>query len=132
MVAQDADLPATASRDGNGGPRGSRWWRWVAAAVAGLAVGFAGGFAGGLAGSRGSRDASNRVCAAGTVASRGLPSVVTIRAEGAAGGGTRSGEMIRSAPRGGPAAPRAWRPATSLRRSTVSRRRTPTSSPYWA
>ena len=67
---------------------------WVAAA--GIAV--VGGLIGGLivwpaAGS----DSSNRsVCAATTVATRTLPSIVTINAQGAGGAGTDSGELIRS------------------------------------
>jgi putative serine protease PepD len=64
---------------------------WVAAAV----VALAGGLVGGLVTSRLDRDDAQRVCPATEVAARGLPSVVTIQAQGTGGAGTGSGEVIR-------------------------------------
>jgi putative serine protease PepD len=69
-----------------------RWWVLAVAAV--LLVGV--GVAGGLVGATVARRGEQRVCPAATVATRGLPSVVTIEAQGAAGAGVGSGEVIRS------------------------------------
>jgi putative serine protease PepD len=65
---------------------------WAAAAVVAL---IAAAFAGGLAGARLGDDVDDRICPTTEVASRGLPAVVTVLAEGAAGAGTGSGEVIR-------------------------------------
>jgi putative serine protease PepD len=53
------------------------------------------GFGGGIAVARSGAGVDDRICATTEVAARGLPSVVTVLAEGAAGAGTGSGEVIR-------------------------------------
>jgi putative serine protease PepD len=67
-----------------------RWWGLAGVAVLGAAL------VGGLGGAALDRDDGARVCSAADVAARGLPAVVTIRAQGAAGAGTGSGEVIRA------------------------------------
>ena len=69
----------------------SRAW-WVAGAAAVVAAGLLGALIATFAQRNGSTD----VCPARDVAGRALPSVVTIRAQGASGAGTGSGEVIRS------------------------------------
>jgi putative serine protease PepD len=86
----DDDTAARPRANGDGRRPSGRWW-----AIAGVAV-LAAGFAGGLAGAALNRDDGGRVCSAADVAARGLPAVVTIRAQGAAGAGTGSGEVIRA------------------------------------
>jgi putative serine protease PepD len=66
--------------------------RWVPAAAMLLAAGLAGGLVAVLL----DRDDSAPVCPATEVAARGLPAVVTVQAQGTAGAGTGSGEVIRS------------------------------------
>jgi len=86
------DVPVSAPA---AAPARVRWTRgrwWVLAAVAVLLAGLAGGLIGAALGRRG----EERVCPAGAVAARGLPSVVTIEAQGATGAGTGSGELIRA------------------------------------
>jgi putative serine protease PepD len=70
---------------------GSRAGWWVGTGVLALAAGLAGG----LLTAAASRDDTDRVCPATEVAARGLPSVVTITAQGSSGSGTGSGEVIR-------------------------------------
>ena len=67
------------------------WW-WVTGGVALVAAGLVGALVATLA----TRDGSADVCPARDVAVRALPSVVTIQAQGTAGAGTGSGEVIRS------------------------------------
>ena len=66
----------------------TRWW-----IVAGVAL--AAGLVGALLTAGLNRDDVDRVCSAEQVAARGLPSVVTIQAQGSGGAGTGSGEVIR-------------------------------------
>ena len=66
------------------------WW-WAAGAGALLVAAAVGGSVGAAVAGRG----PDRSCQARDVAARGLPSVVTIRAQGAAAAGTGSGEFIR-------------------------------------
>jgi putative serine protease PepD len=82
--AQDTPAPPAA------GMRPRPWW-WVAGVVALVAAGLAGGL---IATRIGGQDGT--VCPAREVASRALPSVVTVQAQGASGAGTGSGEVIRS------------------------------------
>ena len=84
-----------------------RWWLWGLAAV--VVAGVGGGFIGAAVASPGSSSASASggssasgtdqsvaSCAVTPVADKVLPSVVTILAQGTQGGGTGSGEVIRS------------------------------------
>jgi len=64
---------------------------WAAGVLAVVAVGLLGALIATIAHPSGTED----VCPARDVATRALPSVVTIRAQGAAGAGTGSGEVIR-------------------------------------
>jgi putative serine protease PepD len=66
------------------------WW-WAAAA----AILVAGGLLGWLLATTVDGDDDGRVCSASDVAVDGLPGVVTIQAQGAAGAGTGSGSIIR-------------------------------------
>lgn len=66
------------------------WWAVGGASL--LVAAVLGGAAGAAIVARG----GDRVCAADDVAAEGLPSVVTIQAQGAGGAGTGSGEVIRS------------------------------------
>jgi putative serine protease PepD len=66
---------------------------WAVAAIVALA---AAAFGGGIVGARLGDDVGDRICPTFEVAARGLPSVVTVLAEGAAGAGTGSGEVIRA------------------------------------
>lgn len=66
-----------------------RWW--VVAGAGALAAGLAGG----LISAALDRDGAGTVCPAAEVAARGLPTVVTIQAQGTAGAGTGSGQVIR-------------------------------------
>ena len=66
------------------------WW-WAAGAGALLVAAAVGGSVGAAVAGRG----PDRSCQARDVAARGLPSVVTIQAQGAAAAGTGSGEFIR-------------------------------------
>jgi putative serine protease PepD len=72
---------------GSGVP--ARWW--VAAGAAALL----GGLVGGLLTAAVDRRDEGSVCAAAAVATRGLPAVVTIQAQGPGGAGTGSGEVVR-------------------------------------
>ncbi len=86
MVSEPGDSrPAARS----GAP--SRPW-WVAGVLAVVAAGLLGALIATLV----LRSGSSDVCPARAVASKALPSVVTIRAQGASGAGTGSGEVIRS------------------------------------
>jgi putative serine protease PepD len=80
----EAESAPRASRPGPG------WW--VTGAVALVAAGLLGA----LIATASARSAGDDVCPARDVATRALPSVVTIQAEGATGAGTGSGEVIRS------------------------------------
>jgi putative serine protease PepD len=65
---------------------------WAVAAVVLLV---AAAFGGGLVAARWGDDVEDRICSTTEVAARGLPAVVTVLAQGAAGAGTGSGEVIR-------------------------------------
>ena len=82
-----------------------RWWPWAPLVLAFVVVGVGGGLIGAAvaspnspaASSAGSTAASSAAgCAVTSVANQVLPSVVTISASGASGGGTGSGEIINS------------------------------------
>jgi len=84
--------PAQAPRGVRAGVRDVPGSWWAVGGVALLLAAVLGGLAGAAFAGRG----PDRVCAADDVARRGLPSVVTIRAQGGSGAGTGSGEVIRS------------------------------------
>jgi putative serine protease PepD len=66
------------------------WW-----AAAALVLLVAAAFGGGLVAAGLGDDIGDRICSTTEVAERGLPAVVTVLAQGAAGAGTGSGEVIR-------------------------------------
>ncbi|HEX6394346.1 MAG TPA: trypsin-like peptidase domain-containing protein [Acidimicrobiales bacterium] len=77
-----------------GGRLRPRWWPWAGIVGALLLGGLISGLS--VAVTEGSsRLSSSTECSATTVANDALPSVVTISASGASGGGTGSGEVIR-------------------------------------
>ena len=87
----ETHVPQTAgSGAASPAPRVPRAW-WAAGGAALLVAALLGGLAGAALQGRG----QDRVCDANDVAARGLPSVVTIQAQGASGAGTGSGEVIR-------------------------------------
>ena len=78
--------------------RPRRWMVFVGIAAGLIAAGVVGGLVASAfdSDSTTSNSASGATCAATKVASRTLPAVVTIEAQGAGGSGTGSGEVIRS------------------------------------
>ena len=105
--------PAPGKHEAPGGSR-RRWWPWASVVLALVVVGVGGGLIGAAiaspnSSSNGSSNGSSAGSSAGnaaasttascqvtSVANQVLPSVVTISARGSGGGGTGSGEVIRS------------------------------------
>jgi putative serine protease PepD len=71
---------------------GRSWWLW--AGLGDLVV--SGGVAGGVIVAATRPSSPSHTCSATSVANKGLPSVVTISVTSGTGGGTGSGEFIRS------------------------------------
>jgi len=104
MSDQRNQAPAPGKHEAPGGSR--HWWLWASGVVALVVVGVGGGLIGAaIASPNSSSNASSTGNAAATttsacqvtsVANDVLPSVVTISARGSGGGGTGSGEVIRS------------------------------------
>ena len=104
MSDQRNQAPAPGKHEAPGGSR--HWWLWASGVVALVVVGVGGGLIGAaIASPNSSSNASSTGNAAATttsacqvtsVANEVLPSVVTISARGSGGGGTGSGEVIRS------------------------------------
>jgi putative serine protease PepD len=76
-------------------PHRTRPWSRSATAAVLVAAGLVGGVVGAILATSLDGDAGSRACPAGEVAARGLPAVVTIRAQGPSGAGAGSGEVIR-------------------------------------
>ena len=105
MSDQRNQAPAPGKHEAPGGSR-RHWWLWASGVVALVVVGVGGGLIGAaIASPNSSSNASSTGNAAATttsscqvtsVANEVLPSVVTISARGSGGGGTGSGEVIRS------------------------------------
>ena len=105
MSDQRNQGPAPGRHQAPGGSR-RRWWPWASVVLALVVVGVGGGLIGAaIASPNSSSNASSTGNAAATttsacqvtsVANDVLPSVVTISARGSGGGGTGSGEVIRS------------------------------------
>ena len=102
--------PAKGKHEGPGEPR-RRWWLWASAVLALVVVGVGGRLIGAAIASPNSSASTSgttsgnasagsassaAVCNATSVADKVLPSVVTISARGSGGGGTGSGEVIKS------------------------------------
>src|SRR5215472_1338353 len=98
--------PARGRHEGPEQPR-RRWWPWAPLIIGFIVVGVGGGLIGAAIASPNSSSSpsstgnaaaasSAAVCNATSVADKVLPSVVTISARGSGGGGTGSGEVIRS------------------------------------
>ena len=106
MSDQRDRVPARGRHEGPEQPR-RRWWPWAPLIIGFIVVGVGGGLIGAAiaspnssssASSTGNAAASGSaaVCNATSVADKVLPSVVTISARGTGGGGTGSGEVIKS------------------------------------
>ena len=108
MSDQRDRVPARGRHEGPEQPR-RRWWPWAPLIIGFIVVGVGGGLIGAAiaspnssssASSTGNTAASGAssaaVCNATSVADKVLPSVVTISARGTGGGGTGSGEVIKS------------------------------------
>ena len=109
MSDQRDRVPAKGRHEGPGEPR-RRWWPWAPLVLGFVVVGVGGGLIGAAiaspnssastsgttSGNAAAGGSSAAVCNATSVADKVLPSVVTISARGSGGGGTGSGEVIRS------------------------------------
>ena len=104
MSDQRNQAPAPGKHEAPGGSR--HWWLWASGVVALVVVGVGGGLIGAAIASPNSSSnapstgnaaaTTTSACQVTSVANDVLPSVVTISARGSGGGGTGSGEVIRS------------------------------------